>query len=86
MTSTPAHGAGVENKLFMGKLDHRAEGNSKLTVSDYYKYGGILTSPNHLLFCDSFPSEKEAVRIELFEDEIENLAYFDLRAFADLEN
>ena len=27
-------GAGVENKLFMGELDQRAEGNQKLPVSD----------------------------------------------------
>jgi hypothetical protein len=33
LTST-AHGAGFKNKIFMGKLDQRVEGNQKLTVSE----------------------------------------------------
>jgi hypothetical protein len=32
LTSTVAHGAGVENKLLMGKLDQRAEGNENVTL------------------------------------------------------
>jgi len=32
--SSPAYGAGVNVKLFMGKLDQRAEGNRKANLSD----------------------------------------------------